>query len=118
MNTFIKSAVVLCITLFTTQLSTAQSKNLKTVDVKVYGNCGMCKKTIEKAGNVKGISKTEWNTETAMAKITIDSAKTSVDAVLKRIAAVGYDSDNFRAPDAVYENLHGCCQYDRPAKKE
>jgi copper chaperone CopZ len=117
MNTFIKSALVIYIALFTTHLSTAQSKNLKIVDVKVYGNCGMCKKTIEKAGNVKGISKTEWNTETTMAKITIDSTKTTIDAVLQRIAAVGYDSDNFRAPDAVYDNLHGCCQYDRPAKK-
>ncbi|MBK7805447.1 MAG: heavy-metal-associated domain-containing protein [Saprospiraceae bacterium] len=118
MKTGIKCIVVISLTLFTFHLSTAQSKNLKTTEVKVYGNCGMCKKTIEKAGNVKGISKTEWNTETAMAKITIDSTKTSVDAVLQRIAAVGYDSDNFRAPDAVYENLHGCCQYDRPAKKE
>jgi copper chaperone CopZ len=118
MNTFIKSAMVICIALFTTQLCTAQSKNLKTVDVKVYGNCGMCKKTIEKAGNVKGIAKTVWNTETATAKITVDSTKTSVDAILQRIAAVGYDSDSFRAPDTVYENLHGCCQYDRPAKKD
>jgi copper chaperone CopZ len=118
MNTFIKSAVVICLALFTTNLSTAQTKNLKTVDIKVYGNCGMCKKTIEKAGNVKGISKTEWDTETAMAKITIDSTKTSIDAVLQRIAAVGYDSDTYRAPDEVYENLHGCCQYDRPSKKQ
>ncbi|MBK8698760.1 MAG: heavy-metal-associated domain-containing protein [Saprospiraceae bacterium] len=118
MKTFIKSVVVIFITLFTSNLSTAQSKNLKTVDVKVYGNCGMCKKTIEKAGNIKGISKTEWSTETSMAKITIDSIKISVDEVLQRIAAVGYDSDKFRAPDAVYDNLHGCCQYDRPAKKE
>lgn len=118
MKTFFKSVVVICITLFTTHLSTAQSKNLKTVDVKVYGNCGMCKKTIEKAGNVKGTSKTEWSTETGMAKITIDSSKTSVDEVLQKIASVGYDSDSFRALDAVYENLHGCCQYDRPAKKD
>ncbi len=118
MKTFIKSALLVCIALFTTNLSTAQTKNLQTVDVKVYGNCGMCKKTIEKAGNIKGISKTVWDTETAMAKITIDSTKTSVDEVLKKIAAVGYDSDKFRAPDEVYENLHGCCQYDRPAKKE
>lgn len=118
MKTFIKSALVACIALFTTNLSTAQTKNLQTVDVKVYGNCGMCKKTIEKAGNIKGISKTVWDTETAMAKITIDSTKTSVDEVLKKIAAVGYDSDKFRAPDTVYENLHGCCQYDRPAKKD
>ncbi len=116
MKTFIKSVVVIFIVLFTTHLCAAQSKNLKIIDAKVYGNCGMCKKTIENAGNVKGISKTEWDTETAMAKITIDSTKTSVDEVLQRIASVGYDSDKFRAPDAVYDNLHGCCQYDRPKK--
>lgn len=118
MKTFIKSVVVVCIALFNTNLSTAQTKNLQTVAVKVYGNCGMCKKTIEKAGNIKGISKTVWDTETAMAKITIDSTKTNVDEVLKKIAAVGYDSEKYRAPDEVYENLHGCCQYDRPAKKD
>ncbi len=118
MKSFVKSVVMVCIALFTTNISTAQTKNLQTVDVKVYGNCGMCKKTIEKAGNVKGKSKAEWNAETATAKITIDSTKTSIDDVLKRIAAVGYDSEKFRAPDTVYENLHGCCQYDRPAKKD
>lgn len=73
-------------------------------------------KTIEKAANVKGKSNAVWDADLAMAKITIDSTKTNVDEVLKRIAAVGYDSENFRAPDSVYENLHGCCQYDRPAK--
>jgi copper chaperone CopZ len=117
MKTLMNSIVVVCITLLTTNLSVAQTKNIQIVNVKVYGNCGMCKKTIEKAGNVKGKSKTEWNVETAMAKITIDSTKTSVDEVLKRIAAVGYDSDKFKASDEVYENLHGCCQYDRPVKK-
>ncbi|MFZ1751836.1 MAG: heavy-metal-associated domain-containing protein, partial [Saprospiraceae bacterium] len=70
--------------------SNAQILNQKTVTQKVYGNCGMCKKTIEKAANVKGISKAEWDADLAMAKITIDSTKTSVDDVLKRIAAVGY----------------------------
>ena len=118
MKTFIKSVIVVCIVLFTANISTAQTKNLQTVDVKVYGNCGMCKKTIENAGNVKDKSKAEWNAETAMAKITIDSTKTSIDDVLKRIAAVGYDSEKIRAEDEVYNNLHGCCQYDRPAKKD
>lgn len=118
MTTFIKSIIVVCIALFTTNISIAQTKNLKIVEVKVYGNCGMCKKTIEKAGNVKGKSQTEWNAETSTAKITIDSTKTSIDDILKRIAAVGYDSENFRAEDEVYNNLHGCCQYDRPTKKD
>jgi copper chaperone CopZ len=118
MKTIIKNAIIIFIALLATNVGFAQSKNLKTVDVTVYGNCGMCKKTIEKAGNIKGVAKTVWNTETAMATITIDSSKTTIDAVLKKIAAVGYDSDKFRAPDDVYSNLHGCCQYDRPAKIE
>jgi Protein of unknown function (DUF3347) len=29
---------------------------------------------------------------------------------------VGYDSDNFLAPDAVYKKLHGCCKYERVKK--
>lgn len=118
MKSFIKSLLIVGIALFTTNLSNAQTKNLKEVDVKVYGNCGMCKKNIEKAGNLKGKSTVVWNADNAMAKITIDSTKTSIDEILQRIAAVGYDSDKFRAEDKVYENLHGCCQYDRPAKKD
>jgi len=118
MKTIIKNSLLIFIASLATNFSFAQSKNLKSVDIKVYGNCGMCKKTIEKAGNIKGVAKTVWNTETAMATITIDSTKTTIDDILKKIAAVGYVSDKFRAPDDVYSNLHGCCQYDRPAKIE
>jgi len=92
----------------------AQIKNPKTETVKVYGNCGMCKAKIEKAANQKNISKAEWNEETAMATITYDEKLTSKDAILKKIALVGYDSDSFKATDAAYNKLHGCCQYDRP----
>ena len=35
--------------------SFAQIKNAKTEIVKIYGNCDMCKTTIEKAGNVKNV---------------------------------------------------------------
>lgn len=98
--------------------SNAQILNQKTVTQKVYGNCGMCKKTIEKAANVKGISKAEWDADLAMAKITIDSTKTSVDDVLKRIAAVGYESEKCRVPDDVYDKLQRCCRDDRLVKKD
>ena len=92
----------------------AQIKNAKTETVKVYGNCGMCKSKIEKAANQKNISKAEWNEETGMATITYDEKLTNKDAILKKIALVGYDSDAFKATDAAYNKLHGCCQYDRP----
>lgn len=92
----------------------AQIKNAKTETVKVYGNCGMCKTKIEKAANQKNISKAEWNEETGMATITYDEQLTDKDAILKKIALVGYDSDAFKATNAAYNKLPGCCQYDRP----
>ncbi|WP_310379014.1 DUF3347 domain-containing protein [Flavobacterium sp.] len=94
----------------------AQIKNAKTETVKIYGNCEMCEKTIEKAGNLKKIAKVDWNVDTKMATLTYDSKKTNQDAILKRIALGGYDSDKFLAPDNAYSKLPGCCQYDRDAK--
>ena len=93
--------------------ATAQIQNLKTDTVKVYGNCGMCKAKIEKAANQKNISKAVWNEETGLAIISYDATKTSKDEILKKIATVGYDSDSFKATDAVYKKLPGCCQYER-----
>lgn len=94
----------------------AQIKNAKTETAKIYGNCGMCEKTIETAANVNKTAKVDWNVDTKMASITYDTKKTNPDEILKRIALAGYDSDKFLAPDAVYDKLHGCCQYDREAK--
>ncbi len=109
-----KIMIAICVLLSTT--SNAQIKNAKTETVKIYGNCGMCETKIEKAGNIKKIANVDWNQETQMATLTYDAKKTNPDEILKRIALVGYDSDKFLAPDDVYNNLHGCCQYDRVAK--
>ena len=96
--------------------SFAQIKNVNTETVKIYGNCGMCKTTIEKAGNIKNIASVTWNKDTKMAMLSYDSKKTSQGEILKRIALSGYDSDEFLAPDDVYGKLHECCQYDRQSK--
>ncbi len=124
MNSLSKIVVTISVLLLFTS-SKAQIKNAKTdpsdselakQTVTIYGNCGMCEKTIEKAGNIKKIAKVDWNVDTKMATITYDSKKTNLDAILKRIALSGYDSDKFLAPDDVYSKLPGCCQYDRVAK--
>jgi len=94
----------------------AQVKNSKTETVKIYGNCGMCETTIEKAGNKKKIAKVDWNKDTKMATITYDATKTNQADILKRIALAGYDSDSFLAPDDVYAKLPECCQYERVKK--
>ncbi|WP_415060919.1 DUF3347 domain-containing protein [Flavobacterium sp.] len=113
-NSFINIMVVICVLLSTT--TNAQIKNATTETVRIYGNCGMCKTTIEKTGNIKKIAKVEWDQDSQLATLTYDAKKTNQDEILKRIALVGYDSDKFLAPDDVYNNLHGCCQYDRVAK--
>jgi len=108
------SKIGLAITmLLTITFTTAQIKNAKTETVKIYGNCGMCKTTIEKAANLKNIAAVDWNKDTKMATLKYDVTKTNQDEILKRVALVGYDSDKFLAPNDVYANLHGCCQYDR-----
>ena len=113
-NSLMKIMIAISVLLSTT--GNAQIKNAKTESVKIYGNCGMCETKIEKAGNIKKIANVDWNQETQMAILTYDATKTTQDEILKRIALVGYDSDKFLAPDDVYNNLHGCCQYDRVAK--
>jgi copper chaperone CopZ len=94
----------------------AQIKNSVSEKVKIYGNCGMCKTTIEKVGSLKNTAKVNWDANTQMATLTYDSKKTNQDEILKRIALSGYDSEKFLAPDDVYNNLHVCCQYERVAK--
>lgn len=51
----------------------AQIKNATNETVKIYGNCGMCEKTIEKAGNVKKVASVDWNQDTQMATISYDA---------------------------------------------
>lgn len=93
-----------------------QIKNAETATVKISGNCGMCKTTIEKAGNVKNVAAVEWNKDLKTAALHYDGKKTNQDEILKRIALAGYDNQQFLAPDDAYAKLPGCCQYDRTLK--
>jgi len=88
-------------------------KHAKTQTLKVSGNCGMCKKTIETAAYVKGSSIGIWDESKQVLSLMFDSTKTNPDEVLKRIANFGNDNEKFLAPDKTYAGLHGCCQYDR-----
>ena len=79
----------------------------------VRGNCGMCKKTIEKAANgVKGVSKAVWDKEQKKIEVSFDSSKTNEMAIHEAIAASGYDTEKIHGSKTAYKNLPGCCQYD------
>ncbi len=115
MNT-LKILLALC-TLLVLGSCNAQIRNAHTVTVRVDGDCPMCEKTIEKAAYVKGEAEADWDVDAKTARITYDSTRTNVDAVLQRIAHAGYDSERYLAPDAAYAGLPGCCQYERTMKK-
>ncbi|MEP7268392.1 MAG: heavy-metal-associated domain-containing protein [Saprospiraceae bacterium] len=80
---------------------------------KVNGECGMCKKKIETALRVKGVSKVNWDKETHDLTVSYNPDKITLDEIHHRIATVGYDTDTVKATDAAYSKLDQCCQYDR-----
>ena len=95
-------------------ISASVKAQITTQTLKVNGECSMCKKTIENACyGVKGLKTAEWNEDSLTLTVSFDSTKTTPTAILKRVAMVGYDSEQFKAADKVYLKLHGCCQYDR-----
>ena len=95
------------------------AQDAKTEKFEVSGNCGMCKARIEKAAkSVDGVSTAVWDNETKMAEVSFDTKKTDIHKVHMAIAKAGHDTDMHKASDEVYEELPGCCKYDREEKKD
>ena len=109
---------MIAIILLLSASSHSQIKNANTENIKIYGNCAMCKANIEEAGNQKNIAAVNWDKDTQIASVTYDSKKTTKDQILKRIALAGYDNTDFLAPKSAYAKLLECCKYTREAKKE
>lgn len=88
----------------------------KTEKFKVRGACDMCESRIEKAAlSVDGVSKAEWDKASLMLTVTYKQDKTDNKKIQSAIAKVGHDTELYRADDAVYAALPGCCKYERAA---
>lgn len=97
-----------------TMVAQEKKSKIKKVEFKVAGNCEMCEKRIEKAAfSVKGVKSAEWHADHGDIHLIIDETKCSVEDVAKAIAAVGHDTEYVKANDTVYDELHGCCLYER-----
>lgn len=87
----------------------------KSETVKVWGNCGMCKTTIETAAKKGGATAADWNKDSKV--LTVEMAEgTDLTKIQKAVAAAGYDTRDFAGNDEAYSKLPGCCHYDRKAK--
>jgi copper chaperone CopZ len=87
--------------------------SIKTETFKVSGECVMCKTRIEKTVKAEGATSANWDEKTQMVTVEFDKNKTSVDALSKKLASVGHDTEKYKAPDDVYAKLPGCCHYER-----
>ena len=80
----------------------------------VRGNCGMCKRTIEKAANsVLGVSNAIWSVDKKKIDVSFNSNRTNEMEIHNSIAAAGYDTQNVAGNEEAYSNLPGCCKYDQ-----
>jgi hypothetical protein len=95
------------------QTASKDSKTPKTEKFKVYGECGMCKSRIEKTVKAEGAISANWVEKSKMLTVTFDPAKTNVEALGKKLALAGHDTEKYKATDEAYEKLPGCCHYER-----
>lgn len=107
-------SAALLFSIFISQFCLAQS-TVKKETIKVWGNCSMCKKNIEKAAKSAGAGSASWNEDSKQLKLSYNTSKTSGDKIQQAIADAGYDTQDKTANEEAYNNLHACCQYERKA---
>jgi hypothetical protein len=89
------------------------SAQAKTETFKVWGKCDMCKSRIETAAKAQGAANASWDLKTKMLTVTYNPSVTNSDAIARKIASVGHDTEKFKADDKSYNSLPGCCRYER-----
>ena len=104
----------------------AQGKTTKT-NIKVFGNCGMCKNRIETALDRPGIKLANWDVESKNLEVVYNNRKITEEQIRNMVASTGHDTDSVKAKDEVYAKLPFCCLYrdhdhsnikDEPHKEE
>jgi hypothetical protein len=89
----------------------AQESTVVEAKFKAFGNCTVCKSRIEKALKIKEVKFAKWDKTTKQVTLAYLPSAISIDSLQHRVAAVGHDTEKYRAPDNVYSELPGCCLY-------
>ena len=90
------------------------AKNLVTKTAFVAGNCAMCEARIVKATtDLMGVATASWDKDSKMLEVSFDKKATSLDAIEKAVAKAGHDTKNHKAHEDTYNDLPGCCAYER-----
>ncbi|MFN4299748.1 MAG: heavy-metal-associated domain-containing protein [Thermaurantimonas sp.] len=88
--------------------------------IHVDGVCDMCKKRIERALDVPGITFAEWDKKTHKLYVVYRPKKISEERIHQLLNEAGHDTEKSKAPDDRYETVAECCRYrdeNNPHKK-
>ncbi len=113
-----KTLKMFLFTLVFASISFAGFSQEKTETIKVSGECGMCQKKIEKAAKEAGASFASWSSETKVLDLKYDAKKTDRTKIQQAVARAGYDTQDVKATDEAYDNLHSCCKYERTSASD
>lgn len=87
-----------------------------TVSFTVKAACDMCKERIEKAVDVKYVSKANYDMASEKLTVTYNPRKMEEIQLHNLVAAAGHDTEKVPASELAYSNLPDCCKY-RDGKK-
>src|SRR5690554_3401959 len=108
LNRMSKSVLIVLLVFFGFNMS-AQNKNARAA-FEVDGVCTMCKERIEKAAvRTKGVKSAIWDVNSHMISVIYDERKTDLNKIKQKIADVGHDTQQIKASDEAYNNIHECC---------
>lgn len=104
---------VILVTIMSASVNAQNHSQPSVATFSVKGKCGMCKARIEKAALINGVTSANWDAVAQSLTIVYDPSVVALDQVQKAVAAVGHDTEKFRADDNIYNALPGCCKYTR-----
>jgi len=86
--------------------------SLSKFSISVSGNCEMCKARIEESVNeISNVASSDWSPDTKELIVYYKDIKPDVDGIEQALAAVGHDTDKYKAKLEVYDKLPKCCLY-------
>jgi hypothetical protein len=111
MRNSVKTIIVAFSLLILSTLALAQQPSVVEAKFPVSGNCGACKTRIEKSLKIKEVKFARWDKTSKVLTVAYLSPSITIDSLQQRLAAVGHDTEKYKAPDAVYSALPECCLY-------
>ena len=107
-----KKKLIILIIFPTLILAQQSQKKIVASQFMVYGNCEMCKKTIEKAAiSIKGVKMATWDIPSNQLSLLYHRRKVEVINIHNVIAKSGYSTSEIKAKKEDYNKLPMCCQY-------